>query len=55
MQRLVIWKDSNCVLTKQSRYCAEEARANIGYDPIGRVEGVVYELASASEIYSWTS
>ena len=36
---------------KQSRYCAEEARANIGYDPSGRVEGVVYELASASEIY----
>ena len=35
---------------KRSRHHPKEARANIGYARNGRVEGVLYELASMEEI-----
>ena len=42
--------DCTLVFNKRSRFAADESRANIAFRPGAWVEGVLYQLAAASEI-----
>ena len=42
--------DCTLVFNKRSRFAADESRANIAFRSGARVEGVLYQLAAASEI-----